>query len=374
MLMKLSLNKNDLSKLQTLIDTKYLNMEADDLFSSYLQEDYLSVTRQDVMDLVNTQSMSKKEAFLTSLLLNRDISPEDEEIQKMKEEGYFEKVDRLNAMPYKKNPYGASLDIQEKEEAEWSLSYNYYAPYEGFLYDDVYSDPNHYFMERNSIGFFEEKVPYLCLIEKSVLWMSITPFEINTMKTAIDNAHGKVITYGLGLGYFSFMAINNPNVESVTVIEKDPKAIKMFESEILPKIRLRDKLTIIKGDAVCYTKKRFSEDHYDYAFFDIYHSAADGIESYLRMKKIEDRNPECEFVYWIENSLLALLRRFIITLFEENLQGFTDKDYQVQESPEDRLINAIYQAIGDREFKSYDEIHSFLLDSSLKEFAKKISI
>lgn len=370
--MKIKLTKKELSKFQQIVDMKYLNMEADDFFSDYLQNDYLSVTGKDMTDLIKAQSMSKKDAFLTALLMNKDISPEDPEILKLKEEGFFDKVDCLNDLPYKKNAFSCSLNVQESSEGDWSLSHNYYQPYEGFLYDDLYSDPNNYFLERNYIGFFEHTVPYLVLKKNDIVWMSVTPFEINTMKSAIDKAHGNVITFGLGLGYFSYMAINNPNVDHVTIIEKDKKAIRIFENEILPKIRLRDKLTIINEDAFEYAKKRMPQNHYDFSFFDIYHSADDGIESYIAMKKLEHLSSETEFNYWIENSMLALLRRYVITLMEECLNGYTDEDYRMAETPEDKLLNRIYFTLKDTEFNSYEEIYGFLLDESLKNFAKSI--
>lgn len=372
--MKITLTKNDLSKVEKLIDAKYLNIEADEFFSNYLINDYLSVTRKDVEDLVKTQSMTKREAFITSILLAKDISPEDEEFLRMKKEGMFEKINSQNPLKYKKNPFGLLMKVDERNEGNWHLAYNYYEPFEGFLFDDVFVSQDNYYIEINSIGYFEEKVPYLTLIQNDEIWMSITPFEINTMQKAIDDATGNVITYGLGLGYFAFMALNNPNVEHVTVIEKDPKAIKIFNEEILPKIRLKDKLTIIKADAFSYTKNKFKDEKYDYVFFDIYHSAADGLSSYLKMKKFEDENENTRFVYWIENSILSLLRRYVITIIEENLQGFTSDDYQASTNDEEKLINSIYEEMKDMSFESYEEIHSFLSDDNLKEFAKKIKV
>ena len=35
--------------------------------------------------------------------------------------------------------------------------------------------------------------------------MTITPDEIETMKEAVDQAFGNVLTFGLGLGYYAYM-------------------------------------------------------------------------------------------------------------------------------------------------------------------------
>lgn len=370
--MKINLSKNDLNKIERLIDMKYLNIEADELFQDYLQNDYLSVNEKDIENLVCTQAMSKKEALLTSLLMNKDISPEDPEVIRMREAGIFDRIDCLNDLPYKKNPFELMLKTLDAKEGDWCLTGNYYQPYEIFLYDDVYSNPENYFSERNSIGCFEEKVPYIVLTENDVVWMSITPFEINTMKSPVADAFGNVVTFGLGLGYFTYMAVNNPNVEHVTVVEKDAKAIKIFENEILPRIRLKDKITIIKDDAFHFMKNKMRDGDFDYAFFDIYHSADDGLESYLKMKKLERLSEKTQYRYWIESSLLSFLRRFFITIIEESLNGMTEEDYESTSTFEEKLLHDIYFLTKDEEFKTYGSVKEYLKDDHLRNLAKKL--
>ncbi|MFA6829334.1 MAG: hypothetical protein WCR67_01310 [Bacilli bacterium] len=371
--MKIKLNKEDTLKLTKLIDMKYLNIEASDFYNSYLDNDYLSVTREAVKELVKTQSMSEDDAFFTSILLAKDIAPEDSEVLNLKENCYINKVSHLNPKSFAENSFNTDLTILDRKSGSWELKHNFYDPYEGFLFDDVFADPNNYFAERNNLGYFTQKVNYLTVMQNDVVWMSITPYEINTMKKAISNAHGKVITYGLGLGYFAFSVLNKPEVSSVTVIESNDKAIRLFESEILPKIRLKSKIRIIKADAFDYSKNHLKEENYDFSFFDIYHTASDGLPSYVKMKQLEKTNPSTEYEYWIENSILSYLRRFVITLIEENLNGFTDADYQEASTDDDRLINAIYNSLKDSQFNTFDEIHSLLTNESLKKLASEIN-
>ena len=54
-------------------------------------------------------------------------------------------------------------------------------------------------------GFFKEKVSYPVLLENNKVWMSIVMSEILSMQKKIEKAHGNIITYGLGLGYYTFM-------------------------------------------------------------------------------------------------------------------------------------------------------------------------
>ena len=55
--------------------------------------------------------------------------------------------------------------------------------------------------------------------------MLVTPNEVHTMKADIEKAHGKVLTYGLGLGYFPFMTSRKEEVTSVTVVERSSDVI-----------------------------------------------------------------------------------------------------------------------------------------------------
>lgn len=52
--------------------------------------------------------------------------------------------------------------------------------------------------------------------------MTVTPNEINTIRPSVEQSRGKVLAYGLGLGYYAFHAAQRADVTSVTVVEKSP--------------------------------------------------------------------------------------------------------------------------------------------------------
>ncbi|MCI1735877.1 MAG: hypothetical protein LKM30_09255 [Bacilli bacterium] len=372
--MKITFQDADMAQLGKLLDMKYLNLEAGDFYNAYLANDYLSVTPDAVKELTKSESMSAEDAFFTALLLARDIAPEDSEVVRMKDACHIDRVTQLNPRLYDHVSYATDLALSEKKTSNWELSYNYYAPYEGFLYDDVSSDPENYFAEINHLGFFPTKVPYLCVSENNVVWMSITPYEINTMAQAIQNAHGKVVTFGLGLGYFAYSVLNKADVSQVIVVEKDPKVIRLFQSEILPKIRLRNKLTIVQDNAFDYAKNKLPREKADYVFVDIYHDADDALPIYLKLKALEKLSPATEFSYWIERGILCYLRRFLMTLIEENLSGYTAEDYVYSENESDTIMNALAKALSAKEFTSYQDLKLFLTDSELKEFVKSVTL
>ncbi|MCX5775906.1 MAG: hypothetical protein NTV44_06130, partial [Firmicutes bacterium] len=138
---------------------------------------------------------------------------------------------------------------------------------------------------------------YLTVSEGDVIWMSVTPNEIETMQPVIDHVQGKVITFGLGLGYFAYMASIKDDVESVTIIENNKDIISLFNKHILPQFAHKEKIKIISADAFEYAQKEMPKHDFDEAFVDLWHGAEDGVALYIRMKKWERLNPRTKFSY-----------------------------------------------------------------------------
>ena len=125
------------------------------------------------------------------------------------------------------------------------------------------------------------------------------------MKNPIAEAHGKVLTYGLGLGYYAYMVSEKSEVESVTVIECDDDAINLFKHHILPQFPNATKIKIIKCDAFEFALSD-KATAYDCVFADIWHDPSDGLEPYVFLKALE--KPGVRYSYWIENTLKCYLK------------------------------------------------------------------
>ena len=137
--------------------------------------------------------------------------------------------------------------------------------------------------------------------------MSIKPSEIESSQAAVDAASGRVVTFGLGLGYFAFLASEKPEVESVTVVELDPAVISLFRKYILPQFPNKEKVTVVQSDAFDYLEQKMSSVRPDFVFFDIWHDIADGTPLYIRARQYEARFPRTRFTYWIDRSLKCAL-------------------------------------------------------------------
>jgi hypothetical protein len=139
-------------------------------------------------------------------------------------------------------------------------------------------------------------------------WMTLTPVDVDTCEKEIKKAHGKVVTFGLGLGYFTYMVSEKDNVESITVVEKSENVIRLFEKHILPRFTHREKVKIINADAFEYAERIMPEENFDYAFVDTWRDASDGLPMYEKMKALESLSPNTEFDYWIENFIISRRR------------------------------------------------------------------
>ena len=181
----------------------------------------------------------------------------------------------------------------------FELGYASYRPYELFVADDLRAYPDGAVLP--VLGYFTRPFAYPVLTENGREWMTATPNEINTIRPMAEAAHGRVLTLGLGLGYFAFHALLNPRVERVTAVERSADAIRLFRERILPAFPRPERLTILQADAFAAAPALYRSGQYDFVFADLWHDAADGLPMYERLKKMEVPGPE--YRYWIEKTL-----------------------------------------------------------------------
>lgn len=246
--------------------------------------------------------ISKEEAYCFTLAASIDLdtekNPRDAEIF---EEYFPDMVHLLKNKDYENNPYLKNIKIPTKKLGKWELCYKTYVPYQAFVFDDPKITRDGKIIPQ--IGFFEKEFSYPAVLESGTEWMLITPNEINTMRAPISGAHGKVLTYGLGLGYFAYMVSEKESVSSVTIVERDKNAISLFRDIILPQMPRKDKINIICDDAFYFAETRLADSYFDFVFADIWHDPSDGVPAYKRLKATEKYLPSADFSYWIEKTL-----------------------------------------------------------------------
>ena len=251
------------------------------------------------------------------------------------------------------NEYSKLLNKVKFSFGKYSLKKINYEPYQLFALDDIEVKDD---KEISKVGYFDKPFSYSALFEGKNLWMSLNPNEINTMAASIEKAKSKVLVLGLGMGYITYMFSNKKNVSSITVVERNKENITLFKKYLLPLFPEKAKITIIEDDAINFVKHYFK---YDYIFADLWFDAEDGLEYYLKLNEIENKN-NIEIDYWLETSLKQMKRRYLIELIKEQIEGSDDTWYQSEKEISDRIFKTLYLQTKNIEIKSYDDIKELL--------------
>ena len=362
--MKIHLPAHDITKLEALFTTKQKNMEA----ALLLQQFWLLSQSKRIAKQPTTLTKQAYAELIESTLvkgLGAAIDPI------FREHYFLPGIHSIDPKHYLHNPYVKTIKPTHRSLGKWSLAYERYQPFQGFPVNDVFVIPEKGFQEITPIGFSAQSFEFLTIQEKQTTWMSLTPFEIETMQPIIDQVHGHVLTFGLGLGYFAFMAALKPSVKKVTIIERDTHVISLFRTHLLPQFPYPEKIVIQPMDAIRDLTLLAKQDTYDHLFVDIYHDAVDGIQAYLSIKPQEYIFNQTTVHYWLEASILSLLRRYVLIYLEEQLNHANTADYQTIHSFDDAMLQYLHQQCYSTTLTSYDALTKILSVEGLKNLLQK---
>lgn len=212
---------------------------------------------------------------------------------------------KLDPGLYRNDPYYQNIFIPEVSAGKFRLLHETYQPFEAFVWKSAIMDHDGRCIPQ--IGFFTEEFQFPALCHDDIEWMAVKPNEIETMRQHIETAFGRVVAFGLGLGYFPYLISLKKDVSQITIVEIDDKIIALFENYILPQFKTRDKIRIVHDDAFHFLNKTMTRRQFDTAFVDIWHDESDGAPLYRQFKSLQQNFPETVFHYWIED----LIQRYI---------------------------------------------------------------
>jgi len=220
----------------------------------------------------------------------------------------------IHSLDFIQSPYNSCirLDMIENKDFRFSselLPANQLFNVSGIIYDEK-RELNDWMQLRS----LDQPCKAAVLWQKDDVWMLDAPSESNTIDPYAKKAHGNVLTFGLGIGYFAFMALLNPEVKSVTIIEKSSSVINMFTQYILPQFPNRDRIKIIEGDAFDHFNEKYIQQ-FDYVFVDIWKSNDDGFLMIERL--LQQYQPPFKTVdFWIETSCFEFIPALIFLYFK----------------------------------------------------------
>lgn len=320
------MNINEKSKIGRLFKTFELNYRVTRMYAEYLERYPELISADMITALTEDGGITKEEALvaLLSEIFALDFSRGGDD-RTLIMDYLTPSVRLLDAKKYEQNPYYKNIMIENVTDGNWELRWEKYSPYQAVIAGDMIINED--FSEVAPLGFFTEEFRFPAVLENGNEWMTLTPVDLDTSEEAINEAHGRVVTFGLGLGYYAYMASEKECVESVTVIEKSADVIRLFKKHILPQFPNKEKIRIIESDAFEYAEKTMPKENFDIAFVDTWRDASDGAPMYERMKRLEPLSPSTKFIYWIENFLISRHRAMMLEKIYSEMDNGANPSY-----------------------------------------------
>ena len=309
------MNDIDRRKLERLIATFERNFRITRHYAEYLERYPEVISKEMIEALTDDGSITKEEAIVALLSEIFALDFENGEDRILIRDYLTPSVRLLDAEKYENNPYYKNIRLENIIDGNWEIRWEEYKPYRAVIAEDMIIGED--FSEVPPLGFFEKTFRFPAVLEGGNEWMTLTPVDLDTCDEAIEAAHGKVVTFGLGLGYYAYMVSEKEGVDSVTIVEKSREVIRLFEKHILPQFPHKGKIRIVEADAFEYAEHVMPTERYDVAFVDTWRDASDGAPMYERMHALEHLSKGTVFLYWIKNFLISRLRAI---KFEELLE------------------------------------------------------
>lgn len=239
----------------------------------------------------------------------------------------------ISTQSFMQSPYHSTINLDSIRSDEFHLSKETLPSSELFNVASIQKDPMGELNDSMVLRALDQPYQASVLRQGSEVWMLDVPSEANTIDPYAQKAFGKVLSYGLGIGYFVFMACLNPKVTSITVVEHSQSVIDLFNTYLRPQFSTHIPITVIQGDAFDYFNASTLKA-YDYAFVDIWQSSIDGLERIEAL--LESYLPPHDSVdFWIEDSCYEIVSALMLRYFEST--AFR----RVLKHPDPRLQNLL---------------------------------
>lgn len=276
----MSINSDNLYLLNSLLD--YLKTRPDDIY-------------EELLNKVKKSGVSEDYAYAS--LLNSFLGLDDEFIDRYLV--FMLKKEKMDL--YLNNPFYQVMQFEQLSINNLKLDYKYIEAYELFMQDEI----DEYFDGRlfAQIGYSIDYLKCLTLFEKNKIIDSFSPLLVNASIIPLEKVSGKVAIFGLGIGYFAYMAHLKEDVSSIIIYESNKDLISLFKKHMLDKFVNKDKIKIVNEDAYSFLKKKNNKLNANYVYINVWKNLEDGIKEYSRFKTLEELWPKVKFLYYLEQSI-----------------------------------------------------------------------
>ncbi len=223
----------------------------------------------------------------------------------------------INTDDFKNSYYHKTINLKQVKYKDFAFDHIMISKGILFNADDIIFDDKRELNDWMKLRALDQDYNAIVLYQNNDIWMIDAPSEANTIDPKAKKAHGNVLTFGLGIGYFALLTSLNDNVNSLTIVERSQAVIEMFKNCILPQFPNQSKIKIINDDAFNLFNQEYLSQ-FDYVFVDIWQSNNDGLV--IIEKLLKQYNPPLDKVdFWIENSCLEVMPTLILLYFKKLL-------------------------------------------------------
>ena len=182
--MILKLSEKELARCKEFLDVKEMNLSSAEIYIEYLAYHCREIKKFDIEKL--SKKYPENEVFFQAFLHALKIEKNDAEFNEINDVCNIKDIKELNSEEFKKDQFYRKFSPISLQKNDWIFTKLNYAPFEGFVYDELDVNPDTY-AEHTPLGYFKEEFPYFAVIQKEDIWMSVIPHEINTMKECFKN-------------------------------------------------------------------------------------------------------------------------------------------------------------------------------------------
>lgn len=242
----------------------------------------------------------------------------------------------LSTQAYIMNPYTSHIRFDDLSKTAFKYTQETIQAHELFSVSSIVDDENRELNDWMMLRAMDEPYQATFLWQDDEVWMLDAPSEMNTIEPYARKAKGKVLTFGLGIGFYVYMALLNEDVESVTIVERSPEVIQLFNRVLRPQFPQNKLIEIVQGDAFDYFNEN-TLNQYDSVFVDIWQSNEDGLV--LMERLLEQYLPPLEQVdFWIESSCMEILYALVFMVLKGMIEN---KAYQNKDPMSNRIVGKI---------------------------------
>jgi hypothetical protein len=150
-----------------------------------------------------------------------------------------------------------------------------------------------------------------------MLWMSLTPMEVESNYLAWQCSEGVVGMGGLGIGYTTLRAASKDEVTKVLVFEEDMRVVKLFKSQYADRPEM-DKIVFVMGDA----RETMKDYTFDFVYMDIYQTMLPD-EAFSDVELFRSQNKIKRYKFWGQEKV-------VLAALEEHIMDVGDLDFETQ--------------------------------------------